>query len=1437
MQKTKRKLRIWLTAFCASLMILAMALGFAACAPKGLKIDVPERIEADLGTGTYVVPRYDVVNGAGVIMAGYSVRLKSVTDPNGEAAEISREASTIVTLSGAGEYKFVYTADSGKVADATVIMDFADRTAPTIKLSSSLFPAFYIQGVTYSVPEYTLSGDFLASKCYTKVFYNDGRGGEDEEVPMSDGSFTITNASGKYTVLIHVEDAAGNGNDYRYARSVYAPENYDPNTVVYFNEAFGERQVSPDGDYAGKFVSAADGGKAYGSEAGSYKVEFKGNETENNEAYFAINVPAIANVMAYKELEMYVYIEDGDCANGKSQWVVGSKWWNDTAVKTGEWTRISWSVAKWGNGTGANCGATTSNVISTDNIAGTRIRVIPDADYSGKTPPHGTVYFSSMRVVPYEPSQITAGENVMLDKRDGNYHIGDTVTLSAAEIGGKSLDCFLVDGKPIGGNTFVASKDAYTVTARYVDGTLTYENMTKADFAAETVTDYGGWVNFCKTGEIAENWVVEYKVVKNMAAGSSVGVYLGADHWAEIELGEEKKLHGHVGGADYWTKAADLSADVIAKLQSAGTENVTLTWIRKGNTLLVVLDGTQLVGKFDFGDYHKGAMDFGTMYRGTADKDTVGDIKYVAGEVKTNLYLGTLAVTVVTDKYVTTDKETYYLGDTVTLTAAEAPEGKAFAYFTVDGESIKGSTVVLTKFDYEIKAVYTDISTLTFGKGITSEDGKTTVGKGSTVTLIYNGVAPDGQYFKGFQVDGKPIEGNTFVATENAHSIEAVYEDKVAAGNAQLNDIQNGKNKPNDGATARFEFVTDKKYDGIDGDVKDNGSLKVTEVSGAELYIVTDVAVGTLDLTNFREVYFYVWAQSSGALGGTKWCNDTALVAGKWTKVTIYQNPNLNKNGNNPYDADGVSGKLFAEGSTGSNFIFRIMNAENNTLYVTSLYGVPCADVTVTVDEAVQEYIRVEGTLKEEHTITLKLDSTPEGKEFVCFTIDGEPYDGTTYKLGTEPVTVGAVFTDISKLTLGDGVKTADGKTQYGMGVKVSLSFDPEKLGGKVVDYYLVDKETENELRVYNGEFMTTASSHTVEAVLAMPGEMTWANGGADYGYETVMGKDSAEWKARALDGEVYGSAEYWAVSVDVKFTKDWKSFEFIQGSKQSIRVRFHEAGFCGVVLMTGKDKEGTPSSEFTVAYPTKNVQVVKKLLAGATVTCVRNGGTISTYVDGYLFFTTNYAVDHTGNWFGVGHVTANDATKPEMSNTKFITGKDKVEAYLAAYAASDKAPKSETQINGVSGVKVHSGTADLEYVAIPEGLTDANVKETKVMKATITGSEAALNVDFSFIPDLTNFEEVYFWIYTEAESVQAGTHWCANTDVTAGTWTKITVTRNTNWTYVPDEGIKYDGVPTGTHGNPYDANNSSSFVYRIMGAENKTVFVTSLYGVPKAAE
>lgn len=46
--------------------------------------------------------------------------------------------------------------------------------------------------------------------------------------------------------------------------------------------------------------------------------------------------------------------------------------------------------------------------------------------------------------------------------------------------------------------------------------------------------------------------------------------------------------------------------------------------------------------------------------------------------------------------------------------------------------------------------------------------------------------------------------------------------------------------------------------------------------------------------------------------------------------------------------------------------------------------------------------------------------------------------------------------------------------------------------------------------------------------------QMTWTDGSGYTDYETLMGEDAAEWKERNFDGEVYGSSEYWAVSVNV---------------------------------------------------------------------------------------------------------------------------------------------------------------------------------------------------------------------------------------------------------------------------------------------------------------
>lgn len=1437
MKHIRNKFRVCLITVLATVGLVAFALGFAACNRAGnLKIDAPERIEEDLGTGTYVVPRFDVVNEHGVIMAGYSVRLKSATDPNGEEAEISREASTIVTLVGAGEYTFVYTADSKNVPERTVIMDFADRTAPTIKLSSSQFPTFFIQGVTYSIPEYTLEGDYVASKCYTKVFYSD-ENGEESEAELFDGSFTVKNGAQKYTILIHVEDAAGNDNDYRYSRSVHSPEHYEEDVVIYFNEKFGEKQVAADGNYSGKFVSVADGGKAYGGEAGSYKIEFDGSETENNEAYFALKVPAIANIMKYKELEMYVYIEDENCESGKSSWVVGSKWWNDTAVFVGKWTRVTWSVENWGDGKGANCGATTSNVISADNISGTRIRLIPDGDYSGKTPPHGTVYFSAVRAVPYQMSQVTADENVMLDKRDGNYRIGETVTMSAEQIEGKSFDCFLVNDKPIGGNTFVATKDSYHVKARYVDGALTLDNMTWGE--TDSYKTQGSDAKVFKLGS-ATHWVLTCQPEMEEKGWVYTSAYVGgADQLFGIEMhsdNDSRKLSGY-GGAWKGDVAIPVSEQVRDLLRASKTAPVTMIYVRKGEMLSVYIRkdaDIYVVGSVAFSVFEVSGDDFGIGERaGDIQNAALKNIRWIVGEERTNLYLDTLAVKLEKTN-VDTDKDNYYLGETVKLSAKPAPDGQAFAYFTADGEKLEGNTLLLQKRSYKIAAVYTEITQLKLGAGIETADGNTTVGKGSKVTLVFNGKIPEGKYFKGFQVDGEEIEGNIFVTSASSHTVEAVFADRIEAGNKQLNNA--GAVAGTDGIKtnpahpewlpSRAEYVSDRKYVGIDGDIKENGSLKLTLGGGEQGFALAGAPlVGKL--AGYKSIYFYAYTEASGLKAGSWWCGDTPLVPGQWTKVSFSR----------VIEPQNVSEVSVWKADSIAEFIYRITGGAAGTeVFLTSVYGVPYARVNVAVEETVKEYIGVSSPANGEYylegeTVTLTHDGAPEGKAFAYFTVNGERYDGNTYVLGTDKVVFGAVFNEISTLTLGDGVMTADGETQYGRGVQVSLLFDSQKLNGKVVDYYLLDKGTANETRIYNGVFTTSAESHTIEAVLVEPASMTWANGGKEYQYETVMGSDASEWKAREFDGEVYGSAEYWAVSVNVKHTNEWNSFEFIQGSKQSIRVRFHQAGYCGVVLMTSKSDETIPSADFTVAYPTLNSQVVNRFLAGATVTCVRSGATISLYIDGYLFFKTNYAVDHTGNWFGVGHVTANDATKPAMSATKFIVGKEKVEAYLTVLAQSDTAQQSRVQINSLKGAVLKDNSA-AEYIVsgIPEGLVDENVKESGVLKLTSASSDVGIVPGWTFERDASAYEQIYFYVYIrsaeELAHVGAGAYWKDNTQITANTWVKVTLDSAMIAELADGANSDLSKITLRIY--------TQSWLEGHTSIEGKTIYVTSLYGVPK---
>ena len=154
-----------------------------------------------------------------MILAGYNVYIKSATSADGEALDVSYQS---VTVTDAGIYEFVYSAGKRNVSDVTVVIDFADRTAPTISYDERNLPSFFIKGNSYKMPAYTISGDFVREKCWAKVFHI-APDNTETEVEIRNTRFLVEHGEGSYAIRIHVEDAVGNPNDYEYRRKVDAP--------------------------------------------------------------------------------------------------------------------------------------------------------------------------------------------------------------------------------------------------------------------------------------------------------------------------------------------------------------------------------------------------------------------------------------------------------------------------------------------------------------------------------------------------------------------------------------------------------------------------------------------------------------------------------------------------------------------------------------------------------------------------------------------------------------------------------------------------------------------------------------------------------------------------------------------------------------------------------------------------------------------------------------------------------------------------------------------------------------------------------------------------------------------------------------------------------------------------------------------------------------
>ncbi len=407
----------FLVSLFSAIMLVCFGTALAACGKIAGKIDAPtETIEAELGS--YAIPIYDVIDEDGMVLAGYTVTAKSITAPDG--SEVPQAYNSIM-VETPGIYTFVYTTGTKDIKDATVKVDFGDRTAPTIKIDEEDIPAFFMTGNTYKIPAYTINGGPDSSKCWTKVYTTDENEVIKDEVSVNQGNFVATERTGKYLIWIHVEDAAGNFNDYKYYRTVDGPKAIEEDVIMYFDDEFGERQVSPHEElYGGEYVAKdTPGAFVRDGDDGAFKVSLNNVETINNEVYFNIDNPAITDVSDYDYLSMWIYNDNDFDVQA------GFRWWNDTLVPAHQWTRVVWSVKDWGNNRDEN-----EKAVPNTNIIGTQIRLMgfPNNE-SGKPYPRGTFYFSTMkggygssdsiaeldyergasRVQVYEPSAYTGG--------------------------------------------------------------------------------------------------------------------------------------------------------------------------------------------------------------------------------------------------------------------------------------------------------------------------------------------------------------------------------------------------------------------------------------------------------------------------------------------------------------------------------------------------------------------------------------------------------------------------------------------------------------------------------------------------------------------------------------------------------------------------------------------------------------------------------------------------------------------------------------------------------------------------------------------------------------------------------------------------------------------------------------------------------------------
>ena len=827
------------------LAAIFVLMSFTACnlqdwIPTGekLRINVPEEvIQAEIGS--YDLPKFDVVNEENLIKAGYEVIVKKVIDPNGNEVTVAYNKINAIVP---GVYTVTYGVADGKVNDATLKIDFADRTAPTLDMKEDALPKYYIQGMKYALPVYTLAGEPDYDACYIKVYYMAELGGEKTEVEVVDSYFTVEYNVGVYQILIHAEDAAGNVKEYTFNVEATGPSEVVEGKIIYSDEPFGVSQLSFLWNVWSMEYSTE---MAWGNEAGSIKVTAEGGATD----YLILSKLIQRDVTTYDELVIRIY-------NANDYEVfTGCAWFGDTVLEPNAWTEVVLSLDDL-NRLGSHP-AVQGLKPTSQNLENLAIRFW--TDYTTNTLEAGSeLYISAMYARVQEitgPSEVKDDVVAYYDEvwgsLQGGFFWGDcnkqefvTDVKYGDEAGSLKITC-LKDNQ--GWNYYILKNPSITNITKYDYIEFYVYNPTEKDFVVQLL--WGGDTT-CKAGEwtrvkfpvsLITNGVTD---VNNKPIPATDITNLTMCIWTTDMLKGDCFYFSQMRGG---YEPEVLPDNLITNFDGA--------------TGLNPFNGTssvEFVNDIKFGD-EKGALKITANQGG---EHYVSIISPLLSDVSSYDYI---VFRVYTEKDITAGL--LWCADTV-CKAGEWTEIRVPVSFFAEGK-------------------VTD-----FSKALSANDIR-----GISLRVFTGLEAGESVYVSSMfaMKEEKPAHSCEHVCAECGKCLDAACADAACADKCTGHEVAPEPTVQEDliskldkvdelnpfNGCVGLEYVTDVKYG------EEEGSLKITANLTGEMYISILKPV-LKDVSSYEYVSFRVYNPNSYDITvGTMWWSDTVCKAGEWTEVRI----------------------------------------------------------------------------------------------------------------------------------------------------------------------------------------------------------------------------------------------------------------------------------------------------------------------------------------------------------------------------------------------------------------------------------------------------------------------------------------------------------------------------------------------------------------------